>query len=76
MAIRQIIQTLNTLGVGELDRVLGQLDEARAELREREDLTEIAIDLQEARDAITSGDLKTYRKRLERAVSRLGHARG
>jgi hypothetical protein len=76
MAIRTIIQTLNTLGVGELDRVLGQLDEARAEIRDREDLSEIAIDLQEARDAITSGDLKTYRKRLERAVSRLGHAQG
>ena len=74
MAIRRIIQTLNTLGVGELDRVLGQLDEARAEIRDREDLSEIAIDLQEARDAITAGDLKVYRKRLERAVSRLGHA--
>jgi hypothetical protein len=74
MAIRRIIQTLNTLSVGELDRVLGQLDEARAELRDREDLSEIAIALQEARDAITSGDLKTYRKRIEKAVSRLGHA--
>ena len=74
MAVRKIIQTLNTLGVGELDRVLGQLDEARTELRDREDLAEVSISLQEARDAITSGDLKTYRKRLERAVSRLGHA--
>ena len=74
VSIRQIIRTLNTLGVGELGRVLAQLDEARAAVRDRENLVEVALSLQEARDAIASGDMKTYRKRLERAVSRLGHA--
>lgn len=75
MAVRRLIQSLNSLGVGELPRVLRHLEEARVAVRDRKDLADVAETLAEAHAAITSGDLKTYRKRIERAVSRLGHAR-
>jgi hypothetical protein len=75
MSVRKIIRDLNSLAVGELERILSHLDDARSAVRHREDLADVAESLEEARQAITSGDLRTYRKRIERAVSRLGHAR-
>ncbi len=74
MSLRRLIDSLNALGVGELVILLQRLDEARAIVRERPDLPEVASCLEEARTALVGGDLRIYRKRIKRAVAQLGHA--
>jgi hypothetical protein len=74
VSVRRLIDSLNALGVGELQTLLHRLDEARTALRDRSELAEVDSCLEEARTALVGGDLKTYRKRIERAVAQLGHA--
>ena len=68
----RLIALLNALTVGDLDGLRVKLDEARAEC-EALGRDELASLVGEALDALGSGDLKTYRKRVETAVARLGH---
>jgi len=70
----RIIATLNSLGVGDLDVICGKLDQARRACLELEQ-EELAARLNEAADALGRADMKTYRKRVELVVSRLGHLR-
>jgi hypothetical protein len=68
----EILSHLNALGVGELDAVRGKLGQARDACRQI-DQPELADKLQEAVEALGRADMRTYRKRLETVVARLGH---
>lgn len=70
----RIIALLNAINVGELDLVRGKLEEARAACAELGQ-QELADLLTEAIDSLSQGDLRTYRKRIETVVARLGHLR-
>jgi len=75
MTPAQLIASLNAITVGDIHAILQKLEEARAACA---DLGHPAIVdvLVEARKALLAGDLKLYRKRIETAVSRLGHLKG
>jgi hypothetical protein len=70
----KIIAELNALNVGEMSAIRDKLDEARRACLEL-DQAELAERLVEATQALERADLKTYRKRVESVVSRLGHLR-
>jgi hypothetical protein len=70
----QLIALLNSLAYGDLDAIRAKLDEARGEL-ESLGHGEVAGIVADARAALVGGDLKTYRKRVETAVAKLGHLR-
>jgi hypothetical protein len=74
MDASQLIAFLNALNVGELDSIRGKLTQAEAACHEigQENLAEM---LHEANAALASADLKTYRKRVETVIARLGHLR-
>jgi hypothetical protein len=74
MTPTQVIALLNSLNVGDLDALRSKLDEARAQCATLGH-EEVALVVAEARQALVSGDLRTYRKRVETAVARLGHLR-
>ena len=74
MTPTRLIALLNSLALGDLDGIRGKLDEARVGC-EALGRTELATLIVEARDALQSGDLKTYRRRVETTVARLGHLR-
>lgn len=74
MSVAQVIALLNSLATGDLDALKSRLDEASracVEL-EREDL---AAALAEAKASLVACDLKTFRRRVEMVVSKLGHLR-
>ena len=68
----KIIATLNALNVGEMDLIRAKLDQARRACLDLEQ-EELAARLGEASSALLKADLKTYRKRVESVISRLGH---
>ncbi|HUC43414.1 MAG TPA: hypothetical protein VMR65_05215 [Candidatus Sulfotelmatobacter sp.] len=68
----RLIALLNALTVGDLDGLRVKLDEARDGC-ESLGQAELASLVAEAQNALRTGDLKTYRKRVETAVARLGH---
>lgn len=70
----RIIACLNSMGVGETQVLRAKLDEARAACREIGE-AELADKLDEADRALDTADLKTYRKRVETVIARLGHLR-
>ena len=70
----QIIALLNSLSFGDLEAIRSKLEEASAACGAL-GKEELATLVAEARAAISSGDLKTYRKRIETTVARLGHLR-
>ncbi len=74
MDVRAIIAVLNNLTTGEFSRLAGRVREARAEVA-RLGHEEIAAILDEALAALDSADLRTFRRRIQHAVSRLGHLR-
>jgi hypothetical protein len=72
MTPAQIIGSLNALHLGELDSIRSTLQEARRaclELRQER----LAQHLEEADQALRRADLRTYRKRVETVIARLGH---
>jgi hypothetical protein len=69
-----VIVTLNSLQIGDVDRILERLDEVGQALAEMAQ-DELVRSLQEARTAIRSGDVPLFRKRVQHVVSRLGHLR-
>ena len=70
----QLIALLNSLTVGDLDSIRARLDEALGALDTLGN-DEVATIVGDARAALCGGDLKTYRKRVETAVAKLGHLR-
>lgn len=70
----RIIAALNSLHVGAMDVIRDKLDEARRDCLEL-DQAELAERLVEATRALERADLKTYRKRVETVIARLGHLR-
>ncbi|MBP7146930.1 MAG: hypothetical protein KBD01_05250 [Acidobacteria bacterium] len=74
MSVRGIIEALNNLTIGEISSLGRRMDEIRDEVREI-GLAEVSAILDQAMESLAVGDLKAFRKRVQHAVSRLGHAR-
>jgi hypothetical protein len=74
MDTSQLIAYLNAINVGEMDGIRAKLAKAKQACHEL-DHSGLAALLQEAEDALGRADLKTYRKRVETVVARLGHLR-
>lgn len=74
MNTTQIIASLNSLNVGDMELIQVRLEEARLACLGLQ-FDELAGKLEEASTALRRADLKTYRKRLETVVARLGHLR-
>ncbi len=70
----RIIASLNSLSLGKMEAIGDKLDEVRKACLELEE-TDLAERLCQAREALLRGDVKTYRKRVESVISRLGHRR-
>lgn len=73
MSVKTIIDVLNNLTFGEISRLRGRVQEARAETAALGH-GEIALALDEALALLETGDLKGFRKKIQNVVSRLGHA--
>jgi hypothetical protein len=67
-----LIAQLNALTVGDLEGLRVKLDEVCAGCATLGQ-DELASLVAQAREALNLGDLRTYRKRVETAVARLGH---
>jgi hypothetical protein len=72
--IRRAISTLNSLAMGDLERIRQRLQEVGASLT-ADGEEELAGILSEAEDALGRGDTPLFRKRVQHVVSRLGHLR-
>jgi hypothetical protein len=70
----QLIAFLNAIDVGELDSIRAKLARARESCIAMEQ-EELATRLAEAETALFEADMKTYRKRIETVIARLGHIR-
>lgn len=70
----KIIAALNSLGVGEMTAIRAKLDEARRGCLEL-DRADLAERLEQALSALQRSEMKTYRKRVESVISKLGHLR-
>jgi hypothetical protein len=68
----QIIASLNALSLGDMEVIRVRLVEARRACLELR-LPELAGKLDEASSALEQADLKTYRRRVETVIARLGH---
>ncbi len=74
MTIRALIEILNNLTTGEVGRLSARVGEVRDEAR-RMGLAEVAGLLDEALAQLAVCDLRGFRKKVQHAVSRLGHVR-
>lgn len=74
MTPSRIMASLNALTFGDIEAVRVKLEAAAGACREL-GYEDLAVLLVEARDGLSGGDLKLYRKRVETVVSRLGHKR-
>ena len=74
MGWREIIVTLNCLGVGDLDGIRRKLETVRDEVRGQGE-EELATRLGDASAALAKGDLPEYRRILSFVVSKMGHLR-
>ena len=74
MTPHEVMTLLNSLSVGQIDSIDGKLVQARSACLELGE-SELADRLEEARSALEVADMRTYRKRVETVVSRLGHLR-
>jgi len=75
MNVRALIHALNNLTFGELTA----LEKRVRELRDEVDglgLSEVGGILDEALSHLSRSDIKAFRKKVQHAVSRLGHLRG
>ena len=69
-----LIAYLNAIDVGEMGGIRAKLARAR-EACDQLDQQDLAARLVEAEAALFQADLRTYRKRLETVIARLGHLR-
>jgi hypothetical protein len=74
MTPSQLIAFVNALSLGDLDALRLKLAEAR-EACLAMGQGELACCLDEASQALGVADLRTYRRKLETVVSKLGHLR-
>lgn len=74
MDSNQLIADLNAINIGDLDVIREKLEQAR-EACLAIDQPDLADKLLEAVQALDQADLKTYRRRVETVVSKLGHIR-
>ncbi len=72
--IRHAISTLNSLAMGDLERIRHRLREVGATLVTCGE-AELTRMLSEAEAALGRGDVPLFRKRVQHVVSRLGHLR-
>lgn len=70
----RLIALLNAIDVGEFETIEAKLLDAHQACLDLAQ-PELADKLDEARRALRRADMKTYRKRVETVVSRLGHLR-
>jgi hypothetical protein len=73
--VDSLIATLNTIEVGEIEKIRDRLLEVRVEL-DRRRVMELVEKLDECLAALGRGDLENFRRLKESIVSRLGHLRG
>jgi hypothetical protein len=74
VAWRELIVTLNSLGVGDLDGIRRKLETVSEEVRGQGE-EDLAARLADASAALSRGDLPEYRRILSFVVSRMGHLR-
>lgn len=74
MDASQLIAYLNAIDVGEMEGIRFKLARARQECVAL-DQDDLAVKLAEAESALDSADLRTYRKRIETVIAKLGHLR-
>jgi len=74
MNTTQLIAFLNAIEVGPMDRIRAKLEQAKRACIAM-DQAELATKLSEATDALSSADLRTYRRRIETVIAKLGHLR-
>ncbi len=74
LSLDSLIATLNTIELGDVDKIRTRLLEIREELEHRE-LTELVSKLDESLSALGRGDLQDFRRLKATIVSRLGHLR-
>ena len=74
MSPSQLIALLNSLATGDLESLKSRLDEAAAACAALGQ-DELVATLGEARASLLVGDLRTFRRRVEKVVSKLGHLR-
>lgn len=74
MTANQLIAFVHALKLGDLEALVAKLEQARAACLAL-GLPELASHVDEAAAALRQSDLKTYRRKLETLVSRLGHLR-
>ena len=74
MSPSQLIAFLNALHLGDVAALGAKLDEASAACA-RLGHDDLADHLRNARTALSTGDVKTYRRRIETVLARLGHIR-
>lgn len=74
MTTSQLIAFLHALKLGDLEALTAKLGEARGACLAMGQ-AELAACVEEASAALRQADLKTYRRKLETVVSRLGHLR-
>ena len=74
MDTSKLIAFLNAINVGELGSIRGKLAQAEEACRQM-DQAHLGDLLNEAATALAGADLKTYRKRVETVVAKLGHLR-
>ena len=70
----QLVAYLNAINVGDMDKIRAKLGAARRACIEIEQ-EELADKLVQAEQALDQADMKTYRKRVQTVISRLGHIR-
>ena len=74
MNAEQLIAFLNALSFGDLGALGAKLEEAKTACAALGH-DGIAATIEEARGALLAGDVRTYRRKLETSVSRLGHVK-
>ena len=74
MNTSQLIACLHSINIGDLDGIHAKLVAARQACQDLGQ-DELAGILTDAEQALDRADMKTYRKRIETVVARLGHLR-
>lgn len=72
MTPSQLIAFLNAMSFGDIVLLHAKLEEARTACLALGQ-AELVLRLAEARTALGEGDVRTFRKKIETVVSRLGH---
>lgn len=74
MRVKSLIEGLNSLNVGEVSTLSSRVKQYRDEAQDS-GLNEVTEILDEALASLQAMDVKTFRKKIQHSVSRLGHVR-